>query len=370
MVGPFSPQVLAYLQAVHDAPRPVGPTVLDGLPGVVRERTVYRWQRSLGSRLAYFPSVSLSALGLVHAHVFLDGASERWVALPVVLAAAWVNHGLERPGLYLHCAIPTGAGVAFEQVVRSLVGDGWADASTIVFAGDGWQSLGRLVECLDGHGRIRAQRAPVEALRDGFFRASTEQQGLLRSYPFVVPAVFEAVEERCSLQEVWRRAYERLGPLVWRFFPRGTRRWPVNGKRYVRHAHELLVGAGLFRQNIIRYQPLLDHGLEAFVILPASAGPLGELVGLFGRVCPVVEVAPGHDGRVVLRLVGGDEAVYEVLRVAREVARPLSVWVLDARRPDALSGRVRFAYERLFDPSTGVWRFPAAEILGGLRGAS
>lgn len=370
MVSPFSAQVLAYLQAVHDAPRPMGPSVLDGLPGVVRERTVYRWQRSLGSRLAYFPSLSLSGLGLVHAHVFLDGATDRWAALPVVLAASWVNHGLERPGLYLHCAVPVGAEGAFEQLVRTLVGDGWADASTIVLAGDGWQSFGRLVECLDGHGRIRAQRSPLEALRDGFFRASSEQRGLLRSYPFVVPAVFEAVEERCSLQEVWRRAYERLGRLVWRYFPRGTRRWPVNGKRYVRHAQELLVGAGLFRQNIIRYLPFLDHGLEAFVVLPASAGPLGELVRLFGRVCPVVEVAPGHDGRVVVRLVGGDEAVYEVLRVAREVARPLGVWVRDARRTGALLGRVRFAYERFFDPGTGVWRFPAEEILAGLRGAS
>jgi hypothetical protein len=190
----------------------------------------------------------------------------------------------------------------------------------------------------------------MSVLREGVFRVAVDQQGLLRSYPFIVPAVFEAPEERVSLQEVWRRVHDRLGSMVWRYFPRGTRRWPVNGKRYVRHAMEVLVAAGLFRQNIIRYRPLLDDGLEVFVVLKTE--DVEELVRCFGTVCPVVDVARAQDGRVVLRLTGGQALVYELLRVAREVVRR----------------RVRFQYETLFDPVTGAWRFPADDILSSLRG--
>jgi hypothetical protein len=153
--------------------------------------------------------------------------------------------------------------------------------------------------------------------------------------------------------------------MVWRYFPRGTRRWPVNGKRYVRHAMELVVAAGLFRQNIIRYRPLLDDGLEVFVVM--NTEKVEELVRGFGNVCPIVDVAPAKDGRVVLRLTGEQALVYELLRVAREVARPLGVWVHDARHDDASVRRCRFAYEQLFDPATGAWRFPADDILAGLR---
>lgn len=362
MVSPFSAPVLRYLQAVHDAPRPVGPTVLDALPGMVRERTLYRWQRSLGERLTYFPSLCLSGLGLVHAHVFLDGATDRWLDLPVVLSACWVNRGLERPGLYLHCVVPAGEEAAFEGLVRALSRDGWCAEYTLVLASDGWQVVG--LAGLDRDGRVRTR--PMSVLREGVFRVAVDQQGLLRSYPFIVPAVFEAPEERVSLQEVWRRVHDRLGPVVWRYFPRGTRRWPVNGKRYVRHAMELVVAAGLFRQNIIRYLPLLDDGLEVFVVLKTE--DVEELVRGFGSVCPVVDVARAQDGRVVLRLTGGQALVYEVLRVAREVVRPLGVWVHDARHEDASVRRCRFAYEQLFDPVTGAWRFSADDILASLRG--
>jgi hypothetical protein len=362
MVSPFSTPVLRYLQAVHDAPRPVGPTVLDALPGMVRERTLYRWQRSLGERLTYFPSLCLSGLGLVHAHLFLEGASDRWLDLPVVLSACWVNRGLERPGLYLHCVVPAGEEASFEGLVRALSRDGWCAEYTLVLASDGWQCVG--LAGLDRDGRVRTR--PMSVLREGVFRVAVDQRGLLQSYPFIVPAVFEAPEERCSLQEVWRRVHDRLGSMVWRYFPRGTRRWPVNGKRYVRHAMELVVAAGLFRQNIIRYRPLLDDGLEVFVVLKTEE--VEELVRGFGSVCPVVDVARAQDGRVLLRLTGDHDLVYEVLRVAREVVRPLGVWVHDARHHDAALRRVRFQYETLFDPVTGAWRFSAADILSSLRG--
>ena len=364
MVSPFSTPVLQYLQAVHDAPRPVGPTVLDALPGMVRERTLYRWQRSLGARLTYFPSLSLAGLGLVHAHLFLEGASDRWVDLPVVLSACWVNRGLERPGLYLHCVIPAGEEAGFENLVRTLSRDGWCAEYTLVLASDGWQVVG--LTGLDRDGRFRGRTRPKEEFREGVFGVAVDQQGLLRSYPFIVPAVFEAPEERVSLQEVWRRVHERLGSVVWRYFPRGTRRWPVNGKRYVRHAMELVVAAGLFRQNIIRYQPLLNDGLEVFVLL--NAANVEELVRSFGTVCPIVDVAPAQDGRVLLRLAGDQALVYEVLRVAREVVRPVGVWVHDTRHEDAALRRVRFQYETLFDPVTGTWRFSADDILASLRG--
>ena len=359
MVSPFSTPVLRYLDAVHAAPRPVGPTGLDALPTMVRERTVYRWQRSLGDGLSYFPSLSLSGLGLVHAHLLLEGASDRWLDLPVAFSACAVNRGLERPGLYLHCAVPMGHEAEFEGLVRSLAADGWCESWTLVVTGDSWQSLGRLAECVDAKGRFRGA-CEERAERARIFT----DDGLLRSYPFVVPAVFEAPEERVSLQEVWRRAFSRLGPGVWRYLPRGTRRWPVNGKRYVRHARDLLVAAGLFRQNVIRYRPLLEHGLEAFVLVPAGTA---AIVGALGRVCPVVEEARAADGRVLLRLTGDERFVYEWLRLSREAVGSFGVWVHDYRREDEGLRRARFQYEVLFDPVSGTWRFPVDEMLSSLR---
>jgi hypothetical protein len=188
--------------------------------------------------------------------------------------------------------------------------------------------------------------------------------GLLRSYPFVVPTVFEAPEERVSLQEIWRRAFQRLGPRVWRYLPRGTRRWPVNGKRYVHHARDLLLAAGLFLQNVIRYRPLLEHGLEAFILVPSE---MAAVVGSLGRVCPVIEEAHARDGRVLLRLTGDETFVYEWLRLTREAVGPLCVWLHDYRRSDETLHRARFHYETLFDPATGTWRFPVDEILASMR---
>lgn len=359
MVSPFSTPVLEYLEAVHAAPRPVGPTGLDALPGVVRERTVYRWQQSLGEGFSYFPGLSLSGLGLVHAHLFLEGASDRWLDLPVAVSATWVNRGLERSGLYLHCAVPSGCEGAFEGVIRSLAADGWCESWTLLVTGDAWQSVGRLSTCVDASGRFRG---PCDERLEG--ARITSDAGLLRSYPFIVPAVLEAPEERVSLQEVWRRAYGRLGSRVWSYFPRGTRRWPVNGKRYVRHARDVLVAAGLFRQNVIRYRLLLQHGMEVFVLLPAkSAGVLAAL----GRVCPVVEVATVVDGRVLVRVTGDEGFVCEWLRVTRDQVGPFSVWLHDHERDDTALRRARFHYETLFDPSTGAWRFSAEDILTLLR---
>lgn len=361
MVSPFSSQVLEYLRAVHRAPRPVGPTVLDVLPGTVRERTLYRWQCSLGRGLTHFPSLDFSGLGLVHAHLFLDGAVERWVDLPVVLSASWVNHGLERPGLYLHCAVPDGAQEGFERVVRMLAADAWCESWTLVVSGDSWQSMGDLSSVVDSDGRFHGG---AERLPTGVFHRGMERSSLLASYPFVVPAVFEAPEERCSLQDVWRRVFARLGPRVWSYLPRGTRRWPVNGKRYVRHALELLVAAGCFRQNVIRYRPLLSHAIEVFVLVPE--GNLERVEETLREVCPVIEVVPGSDGRVLLRLTGDERLVYELVRLTREIVRPVGVWVHEYQRERAL-GRVRFSYETLFDPSSGRWRFPADDILATMR---
>jgi hypothetical protein len=291
--------------------------------------------------------------------VFLDGATERWLDLPVVFSACWVNRGLERAGLYLHCAIPMGHEAEFERLVGSLASDGWCDSFTLVMTGDSWQSLGRLAACVDAKGRFLVgcdETSPrVRVVTD---------DGLLRSYPFVVPAVFEAPEERVSLQEVWRRAFCRLGPGVWRYFPRGTRRWPVNGKRYVRHARDLLVAAGLFRQNVIRYRPLLEHGREAFVLVPPG---MAETLGAVVRVCPVVEEARAGDGRVLLRLTGDERFVDEWLHATREAAGPFGVWLHDHRHDDGELRCARFQYETLFDPVSGTWRFPADEMLTRLR---
>ncbi|KAA0254715.1 MAG: hypothetical protein EDX89_08450 [Acidobacteria bacterium] len=298
----------------------------------------------------------------MHVHLFLDGAIDDWLELPVVLSASWVNRGLEHHGLYLHCAVPDGAVVGFERIVRALANDGWCETFTLVVTGDSWQALGVLSSCVARDGRLRGGAEDVPA---GVLRHGGETSSLLRSYPFVVPAVFEAPEERCSMQEVWRRAFHRLGPRVWSYLPRGTRRWPVNGKHYVRHALDLLVAAGLFRQNVIRYRPLLEHAIEVFVLLPAAG--VEKVAGALGGVCPVVEIAPGTDGRVLARVTGDEALVYELLRLSRESVRPLGVWLHDYRDEHALS-RARLSYETLFDPTTGSWRLSPDEVLGTLRG--
>src|SRR5262249_49654013 len=142
-------------------------------------------------------SIALGGLGLVHVHVFLDAPNDRWLELPVILSASWVNHGLEQPGLYLHCAIPTSAKDEFAELVRTLA-ERWCNAYTLIATGDSWQSIGPLPSLFDHRGVPRARREPTMVRRTP---ASPAESGLLRSYPFAVPAIFEAPEERVSLHD-------------------------------------------------------------------------------------------------------------------------------------------------------------------------
>jgi hypothetical protein len=116
---------------------------------------------------------------------------------------------------------------------------------------------------------------------------------------------------------------------------------------------------------VVRYDPLLDHAIEVFVILPSSAGSASSLALAFERACPVLDIAQSHDGRILIRATGDCELIYELLHLARDLPDPFLVWVHDSRHEAERTGR--FAYETFFDPTTASWSFPADDVLATMR---
>src|SRR4051794_31561937 len=101
MRPPLHPTVFGHLQAV-------GRSTSVGVHGLLRGRdaalrsasTLYRWQRSLSDQLLVVPNVSVEALGLRHAHVFLHNPMGI-VDCPFAVEAAWVTADFCNEVLYL-----------------------------------------------------------------------------------------------------------------------------------------------------------------------------------------------------------------------------------------------------------------------------
>ncbi len=328
------PGLLSYLTAVQEADACSG---LSGFcrsrRGVPHERTIYRWHHRLGSSLVVTPVFAVESLGLSHVHAFLTGPSSAWEEFPYVVEYAWVTPDCTTRVLYLHCVVPC----AHEAVVLGMLGAiSRRGGVEVVRSGTGWE---RLLPCpgwtVPSMGRGRAG----VAVR------------LLREVPLVVPAIFEGWGVTLSLDKTWRRIKDRLGSSVRSYVPRG-RCYVTNGKRHVRNAYAALSEEGLFVQYAVHYRPRPTDDVEAFVRCESKRA--AAFVAGVRAECSMLAVHPGAEE--CLFHVAGSARLLDVLMNAG--IRRL-YWV-NRRATDACGVRVRFAYERLFDPKHGEWLLPEA----------
>lgn len=295
-----------------------------------RQRTIYYWLRALGDQVTFYPSITYGALGLVHVHAFIDDPTEAHFHCPYAADAAWVAG---RPGartLYLHCLVPAGHEQRFLERVRH------GAACTTIVTGDGWQD-----NALDHDGpRSIEQPLPQEVPRAPVL--------LARAFPLVVPVATELLGRRQSLHDIWETLSARLGGRIWSYLPANTRRWPRNGKAYVRQAVQLLNRYGLVRQYVVRFTPLHETTLEVLFVARALAD-----VETMRAHTPLLEYFPGNEG-VVVRAHGSVDFLKSVLRSDGVVA-----WWIINETQTAPKPRVRI--ETFFDPRTSTWTCPPQE---------
>lgn len=335
MVAAFPPNILHFLSTLQAMPRTDGVERLGRTPGMPAARTIYRWQRSLTDRLVYYPSITYQALGLLHAHLFIERPSDVWQEFRYAIDAAWV---VRQPGvrtLYLHCLIPATHERELLRFLRSRT-DTYATLS-IVVSTDGWQTFGQAIAGL---------QQSIMPTRTG---AAAD---LLERLPLIIPAVFESIEARRSYPDLWQAIYDRLGNHVWEYFPTGVRRLPHNGATYVRRAFVLLSDAQLVRQHIIRYQPLQEITVEVFLLVRGT----GDAAWRFLADAAAIEVYPAVGGDVLVRVSSELRSLSRIL----SATLPLQVtdcWFMD-RTANGQRPRVRFRYEELYDVRTSTWTLP------------
>ena len=215
--------ILRFLFVVHHAPRALGTEELARTLDVPDARTLYRWQDAFAEELIYFPSVSFRALGLEHWHVFVDDPSSAWEDFEYAISGEWVT---SRPGqrtLYLHCLAPRSHRASFRQLLDTLNGYSGLRA---IRSDDGWQVMRDLSDTTS-----ELEAVPTPALHD-----APAVWDVVERFPLLIPVIFENVERRHTLPELWRRIYQRLGERTWSFLPAGASRLPNNGKTYVNDA--------------------------------------------------------------------------------------------------------------------------------------
>lgn len=327
MKPPLHPTVFGHLQAVQRSTS-VGWHGLNRRreTGVRSASTVYRWQRSLADQLLVVPNVSVEALGLRHAHVFLTDVTGP-VDCPFAVEAAWVTADFCGEVLYLHCLVPVLQVPAFTASMRG---------GTIVWSSSGWQQfLTRDEDVL-----LPIEPDPLE-------------NDLVRRCPFIIPAMTELWTYPNSLPVAWHRIHQRLGERIKHFLPRTRIRY-VNGKNHITAAFGVLQREGLVRQQLIRYHPLLAVSVEVFVMIRLERAIVqGLLEGLRG-VLHAVESYPTGDG-YWCRLLGPHRLLDAILRLPSDVRSHLRlVFFHTKRHPTPL---VRFRYETLYDTTTNGWVF-------------
>lgn len=320
-------RALRLLNRIHDTRAAVGVEHLSQHMG--SRRAFYRWMRRLRKDVTYYPRVAFAGLGLVHVHLFIRNAATEWFAYPYAIERAWT---IDRPGhhlLYLHCLLP--------RTHLNRVPHG-PDITSIT-TDDGWQDLAPLEHALDAAGRPVLRDAVAAPL------PPVPPTQVLEEEPFLLPVACELVHAPGAMAEVWRTIYERLGSRVWTYFTRHTRRWPHNGKAYVRQAFEYLNQYGLVLQHVVHYAPLQECTIELFLLAENSR----ILRDHFAGVCPTMEAYPAADA--VLLRVRGDDALLK-----RVITTPgIRHWWFVEHERTATAPPVRFAYERLFDPATRTW---------------
>lgn len=319
MVGAFHPRILRLLQRIHQTRVATGP---DTLPRHLKmgRSTFYRLQRH--HHLHYYPNIQYVALGLVHAHLFITEATEDWLALPFAIERASLVNGKER-SLYLHCLFPQAHATRLRDAFR-------ARGATVILSADPSQALGD--PPVDPHGLVPDRRTSAPANPPAASRAAD---------PFLLLIALEAFGHRSNLDALWHRVYARLGKRVWQYLPR-QRRWPHNGKHYVKRAFDQLNHAGLVSQHVVTYAPLRTRLVELLTITPPES-----LDDLRAQAALTLEY-PTHDG-VLVRALGETRLLKFLLTTSTDW------WLIDDETTNRLPP-VRFTYEALHDPATATWR--------------
>jgi hypothetical protein len=334
MNHPLDPVLWPYLRRVQRLPR-VGMHARSHERGEICARTVYRWQRRFGDQLLIIPSVAVERLGLVHCHVLVTTPGDEWLSLPYVVEACWLTPDLCRDTLYLHCLVPTDQQVYVQSLARTLR----CAASEVVWSGTGWQQFVHAGEPIE---------IPIAA-------EVVADRALLQRHPFLIPVVMESWRHPNSLPLIWDRARSTLQERLRSFLPR-TRIHYTNGSSHVTTAFQVLDSEELLRQHIIRYHPLLAASIE--VLLDIQVGRTDLLVLLEGwrSLLHAVETYPTPDG-FFCRLLGPHRLIDAMLGLPESLRSRIRRLLFHTKRHPAT--RVRFAYDRLFNPTTGVWEVPA-----------
>lgn len=320
MVRSLDPVLLRYLQRVQSCSTP-------GLHYAARvgdraERTIYRWRATLQNAIVVFPTFTVEALGLCHAHVFASGDWDRWGRCSYGVESAWVGRGLTDRLLYVHCLVPD----EHREHFSSHAGD-----ATIIWSSSGWQSF----------------------LPDTFSLPTTTGvvASILTSLPLAVPVVLEGWGVQRSMHSLWVHIKARLDGSLRRLV--GKRLYPVNGKSHVQQTYHALTTAGLFRQTVIRHHPLLRANVEVFAHCIGSRDEATAFLTSLGSVLRCVDAYPTNDGYFLRLLVhpAGLESISDHPDRER-----LSIAFVCRSHLEA--PRVRFAYESLFDPVSRSWQLP------------
>jgi len=291
-------------------------------------RTWYRWHRTLGDRFLIVPNVTVEPLGLQHAHVFVEDARPAALVFPFAVEAAWITPDFCREVLYLHCLVPTALLGRFPKLLQSI------GKASVVWSSSGWQQL----------------LADNEALLLPM-RVNGSGTDLLQRCPFILPAMMELWTYPNSLPLAWHRIHRCLGSSVNRYLRRAVRQ--VNGKSHITEAFHLLQKEKLLTQQVIRYHPLLAVSVEVFVLARFGLAELTKLLSSLRRVLHAVETYPTDDG-YWCRLLGPHRLLDAILGLSPEERAKLAMVHFHTKRHP--TPRVRFQYERLFDPKEKRWR--------------
>jgi hypothetical protein len=179
---------------------------------------------------------------------------------------------------------------------------------------------------------------------------------VVERFPFVIPVIFEAMEQRRSIPALWDAIHDRLGEQAWAYLPTGAPRLGPNGKTYVREAFTLLNTALLFRQNVVRYEPL--RAVTTTLYLRVAGADLDATVQAFAAHAPTLDAYPISETEVFLRVTCTHAVLQRILSSVSTIPLIAESYFVDSLRNDREPLRVRFAYEELFDPATSQWRFP------------
>lgn len=305
--------ISAFLHLLHETPEYTGLADFHArharvLPNV---RTIYRWQRR--AQITHYPNIRYKCLGLVRCHVI---APPGLSLPPWVISARYARNGLGPTFLYLECLVPQATLAGFLTAAREAGASAWV-------TDDPWQELPGGRRTMSASPELD----PWERPEDGF--------------PLVVPVAVEALGGQ-SLDGLWRAIHARLGDRVWQYLPRGVRRLPHNGKRYVRLALERLSAAGLIRQNMIRQQH--TDALDLLVIAPLGRDERAEWTARLSTSAADIQL---YDGTTtILRVAARMQTLHELLALTERT--PAQLYLLTTAVP------ARFSYEH-FDPRTGSW---------------